>query len=130
MADTSPLMQALSTSELRYRALFNAIDQGFCIIEFLDGPHGTLSDYVHIEANPAYARHTGIPNVVGQKLRDMVPAEADDWLARYRPVLETGKSIRFEQMLRDLEMVRSKLGTPGAAKRVATMALELAQVPR
>ena len=45
-----------SPSEARYHALFNAIDEGFCVIEFLDGPHGKLSDYVHIEANPAYAR--------------------------------------------------------------------------
>jgi len=91
--------EVLRERDRRYRALFEAIDEGFCIIEFLDGPHGPLSDYVHVEANPAYARHAGIPNVVGQKLRDMVPDEADDWLARYRPVLETGRPIRFEQEL-------------------------------
>ena len=71
----------------RYRTLFETMDEGFCIIEFFDGPHGPLSDYIHIEANAAYARHTGIPDVVGQKLREMVPAEADDWLARYGEVL-------------------------------------------
>ena len=62
-----------------YQTLFDSMDEGFCVIEFLDGPHGPLSDYVHIEANPAYARHAGIPNVVGQKLREMVPDEADAW---------------------------------------------------
>src|SRR4029453_7501834 len=67
----------------RYRAVFDAIDDGFCIIEFFDGPHGPLSDYVHIEANPAYAVHAGIPNVVGQKLREMVPDEADGWAELY-----------------------------------------------
>ena len=46
---------ALADSEERYRTLFNSMDEGFCIIEFLDGPHGPLSDYIHIEANPAYA---------------------------------------------------------------------------
>ena len=91
--------EALRESERRYHALFETMDEGFCIIEFLDGPHGPLSDYVHVEANPAYARHAGIPNVVGQKLREMVPDEADDWIARYRPVLETGQPIRFEQEL-------------------------------
>ena len=45
---------ALADSEQRYRTLFDSIDEGFCIIEFFDGPHGPLSDYVHIEANPAY----------------------------------------------------------------------------
>jgi signal transduction histidine kinase/ActR/RegA family two-component response regulator len=91
--------EALRDSEAKYHTLFHSMDEGFCIIEFLDGPHGPLSDYVHVEANPAYARHAGIPNVVGQRLREMVPDEADDWIARYRPVLVTGEPIRFQQDL-------------------------------
>jgi PAS domain S-box-containing protein len=86
-------------SETRYRALFDTIDEGFCIIEFLDGPDGPLSDYVHVEANPAYERHAGISNVVGQKVRDMVPLEAEGWVQRYRHVLLTGEPIRFEREL-------------------------------
>jgi signal transduction histidine kinase/ActR/RegA family two-component response regulator len=82
-----------------YRFLFDTMDEGFCIIEFFDGPHGPLSDYVHILANAAYAKHAGIPNVVGQKLREMVPDEADDWVARYGEVLRTGEPLQFEQEL-------------------------------
>jgi PAS domain S-box-containing protein len=83
----------------QYRTLFNSMDEGFCVIEFFDGPHGPLSDYVHVDANPAYARHAGIPDVVGQKLREMVGEEADSWAARYGAVLATGQPIRFEQEL-------------------------------
>ncbi|MCY1670234.1 ATP-binding protein [Novosphingobium sp. SL115] len=82
-----------------YRVLFENMDDGFCVIEFVDGPHGPLSDYVHLIANPAYERHTGIPNVVGQYLRQMVPAEADDWIAFYGKVLHTGEPIRFRNEL-------------------------------
>jgi PAS domain S-box-containing protein len=83
----------------QYRTLFDSMDEGFCIIEFFDGPHGPLSDYVHVDANTAYARHAGIPNVVGQKLREMVGDEADSWADRYGAVLRTGQPIRFEQEL-------------------------------
>ncbi|GGB29632.1 hybrid sensor histidine kinase/response regulator [Sphingomonas metalli] len=83
----------------RYRTLFEAMDEGFCIIEFLDGPEGPLSDYVHVEANPAYTRNAGIPDVVGQRVRQMVPDEAGDWVERYGAVLRTGKPIRFEREL-------------------------------
>jgi signal transduction histidine kinase len=83
----------------RYRTLFEAMDEGFCIIEFIDGPHGPLSDYVHIEANAAYTINAGIPDVVGQKVREMVGEEANDWVARYGGVLESGLPIRFEREL-------------------------------
>lgn len=82
-----------------FRFLFDTMDAGFCIIEFCDGPHGPLSDYVHVLANAAYARHAGIANVVGQSVREMVPDEADDWVARYGAVLRTGEPLQFEQEL-------------------------------
>src|SRR5205085_3240360 len=74
----------LRDSESKYRTLFKTMDEGFCIIEFVDGPEGPLSDYVHLEANDAYARHAGIENVVGQKVREMVPDEASEWVRLYR----------------------------------------------
>jgi PAS domain S-box-containing protein len=86
-------------NERRYQALFNAIDEGFCIIEFIDGPAGPLSDYIHVEANPAYAENAGIPDVVGQRVRDMVPDEAEGWVKLYRDVLITGTPVRFEKEL-------------------------------
>jgi signal transduction histidine kinase len=108
--------QAHHEDERRYRALFESMDEGFCVIEFFDGPFGPLSDYVHVMANAAYERHAGIPNVVGQKLREMVPAEADAWVARYGAVLRTGQPIRFEQELvatgRHLELSSFRIEPP------------------
>jgi signal transduction histidine kinase/ActR/RegA family two-component response regulator len=116
--------EALAASEDRYRTLFDSIDEGFCIIEFFDGPHGPLSDYIHIEANPAYAEHAGIPNVVGQKLREMVGEEADAWVARYGGVLKSGKPIRFEQELvatgRHLELAAFRI-EPASRRQVAVL---------
>ncbi len=115
---------ALADSEQRYRTLFNSIDEGFCIIEFFDGPHGPLSDYVHIEANPAYTLHAGIPDVVGQKLREMVPDEADGWAELYGGVLRTGVPIRFERELvatgRYLELAAFRI-EPASRRQVAVL---------
>ncbi|WP_445678776.1 ATP-binding protein [Radicibacter daui] len=87
--------------EARYRALFEAIDDGFCIIQFIDGPHGPLSDYVHVEANSGYERHTGIPDIVGKTVYDVAPSEGDAWVKLYREVLDTGRPIRFEREFAD-----------------------------
>ena len=116
--------EALADSEVRYRTLFDSIDEGFCIIEFFDGPHGPLSDYVHVEANPAYTRHAGIPNVVGQKVREMVPDEADGWVELYRGVLTSGEPIRFERELvatgRYLELAAFRV-EPASRRQVAVL---------
>ncbi|HUD29167.1 MAG TPA: PAS domain-containing protein [Novosphingobium sp.] len=90
-------VDALARSEERYRALFEAVDDGFCIIEFFDGPHGPLSDYVHVEANAGYERQSGIPGVVGVTLRELEPDDAEGWAELYGKVLRTGEAIRFER---------------------------------
>lgn len=103
MQEARKLLQTQETlreSEARYRALFENIDEGFCVIEFIDGPYGPLSDYVHIEANPAYMRHSGIADIVGKTGRgELTTSEADLWVATFRRVLETGEPARFERGL-------------------------------
>ncbi|MCR6503059.1 response regulator [Shinella sp. CPCC 101442] len=89
-------------AEIRYRTLFEAIDDGFCIIGFIDGPQGPLSDYLHLEANLGYARQTGLPDVVGKRLREIEPDNADVWLDIYGGVLRTGEPVRFEQEFRSI----------------------------
>ncbi|HET6555330.1 MAG TPA: ATP-binding protein [Dyella sp.] len=91
--------QRLATSEAKYRALFESVDEGFCVIELLDGPHGALSDYIHVEANPAYEINSGIPRIVGRRLRELIPDDADGWIDIYRRVLLTGEPVRFEREL-------------------------------
>ncbi|MRX08654.1 response regulator [Pseudoduganella sp. FT25W] len=91
------LEEQLALSSVRRHALFEAIDDGFCIIQFIDGPHGPLSDYVHIEANSGYERHTGIGNIIGKRLREIEPDHAQTWLDLYGKVLLTGEPARFEQ---------------------------------
>lgn len=116
IADENDNTSSVAVAEVRdrYRLLFEAMDEGFCIIEFFDGPHDPLSDYIHIEANAAYERHAGIPNVVGQKLREMVGDEADGWVELYGSVLRTGNVIRFQRELvatgRHLEVSSFRIG--------------------
>ena len=109
--------EALAHSEGRYRALFDAIEDGFCIIEFQGDPHGPLSDYLHVEANPGYERQTGIADVVGRTIRELAPEEADGWVKLYGGVLRTGQPIRFEREFaaagRHIEVSAARIEPPG-----------------
>ncbi len=124
---------AVLESETRYKALFSAMDEGFCIIEFIDGPEGPLSDYVHVEANAAYAKNAGIPDVVGQKVRQMVGREAQEWVDLYKGVLDTGTPIRFEKELeatgRWLELSAFRV-EPISRKQVAVLFNDLTERKR
>lgn len=117
-------LEDLRESEGRFRTLFETMDEGFAVIEFLDGPGGPMSDYIHIQANPAYERHAGIANVVGQKVREMVPDEAEEWVNLYRQVLVTGQPIRFERELlktgRHLELAAFRV-EPETRREVAVI---------
>lgn len=83
----------------RYRFLFETMEEGFCIIQFIAGADGRWVDYHHLMANPAYCRHAGLPDVVGRTLREVIPDEADIWLERFGHVARTGEPIYFEHEL-------------------------------
>ncbi len=114
----------LAESENRYRSLFEAMDEGLCVIEFIDGPHGPLSDYVHVEANPGYERQTGISNIVGKTLRTIAPEEADGWIELYGSVLRTGQPIRFDRYFavvgRHIEVSSARIG-PSERRQVSVL---------
>jgi PAS domain S-box-containing protein len=116
--------RALAVSEERYRALFQAIDDGFCIIEFCDGPHGPLSDYVHVEANPGYGRQSGIEGIVGKTVREVAPDEADGWVQIFREVLRTGEPIRCERLFevagRHIEVSAARI-EPASRRQVSVL---------
>ncbi len=88
----------LRASEQRYRTLFEAIDQGFCVLELcLDAPDGRI-DYRVEEANPAFHDRTGFPEaILGRWLREAAPDLEEHWYEAYASVARTGESIRFEQ---------------------------------
>ncbi len=64
---------ALRGSEARYRALFEAIDEGFCIIEKVDTKPGAPIDFRYVTANPAFAAQTGLPTWLEKPSEERFP---------------------------------------------------------
>ncbi len=91
--------RALRESEERYRSLFNSIDEGFCVIEKVAGDAGEPLDFRYLEVNPAFAVHSGMLDVVGRTIRELLPDEPEDWFVIYDSVCRTGKPLRFEREL-------------------------------
>ena len=87
---------ALSEKSARYKALFDSIDQGFCIIEVLF-EENRPKDYRFLEVNPAFEKHSGLKEAQGKWVRDLVPGHEEHWLEIYGKIVLTGEPARFEQ---------------------------------
>ncbi len=85
----------LAESERRFRTLFESMDQGFCVIE-VSFFEGQPNDYRFVELNPAFERHSGLPqDLLGKSIRETVPGLEEFWFDTYGRVAVTGKPTRF-----------------------------------
>jgi PAS domain S-box-containing protein len=91
---------ALREREEQYRALFNSIDEGFCLFELIYDNYGRAVDWVYLEANPAFERQTGWHNPVGKRVRELQPDLEDLWFETFAQIVATGEPIRFTENTR------------------------------
>lgn len=110
--------QRLEAKEARYRALFESIDEGFCVVKVLREPDGWVRDYRFEEANDAFTLHTGLKDAVGKTMRELVPDHDEHWFSIYDRVARTGEATRFVQeakaMKRWFDVYATRLGGPGS----------------
>src|SRR6476646_1300732 len=86
--------EALRDREERYRTLFDAMDEGYCIIEVLFDAQKQPVDYRFIEVNGSFERQAGMHDVIGKRMLEFVPAIESHWLQNYGKVALTGDGIR------------------------------------
>ena len=124
LREAGPAGAVLRESEARYRALFEAIDTGFCIIEVkFDGEQRPI-DYRFVEVNPAFAGQTGLADAVGKWMRELAPDHEQHWFDIYGRIALTGEAVRFENVAAALgrwyDVYAFRIGEPGA-HRVAIL---------
>jgi two-component sensor histidine kinase len=82
--------------ERRYRAIFDAVNAGFCIVDVLFDEAGRPIDYQFMETNQQFGAQTGISDAVGRTMREIAPDHEEKWFELYGGVALTGQPIRFE----------------------------------
>jgi len=112
--------RVLSSAEAEYRAVFESMDEGICIIEMIFDEHRVPVDFRYIEVNPAFERHSGMRNVVGRTVRELVPDIEPLWIERYGHVALTGIPTRFQSSVAGLQrwfdLNAIRIGDPAEAR--------------
>ncbi|MBD0255160.1 MAG: PAS domain-containing protein [Cytophagales bacterium] len=120
-------------SEAKYRGLFEAMDQGFCIMEMIFDAGNDPVDYRFLEINPVFEQQTGLKDAVAKTARELVPDLEAHWFEIYGKVALTGEAIRFEEgspaMGRWFEVYAFRLGDSGSRK-VAVLFTDISQRKR
>ncbi len=111
-------------------ALIETMDDGFGLIEMVDDADGRAIDYRFIEANHAFARHTGLVDSVGKTARDLVPGLEQGWVDTYDAIARSGVARRFEEgseaMGRWFTVYASPIDHPGK-RRVALLFTDITE---
>ncbi|MDN7024082.1 PAS domain S-box protein [Methanoculleus sp. FWC-SCC1] len=96
ITDRKRMEEAVRESGEKYRTLFEAIDEGFCVIEVLFDEADCPVDYRFLETNRAFERQTGIKDAVGRRMREIAPEHEEHWFQIYGKIALTGEPVRFE----------------------------------
>ena len=89
--------EKIIVSEARYRSLFDNILDAFMVIDFSFDASGKPVNYTFVSTNPAFEVQTGLTNVVGKTILEIMPEIEKEWMEGYGNVAITGEPAKFEQ---------------------------------
>ena len=110
--------EALRESEAKYRSIFESVDEGFTVQELITDDNDRAIDFIFREANNAFARHTGIQDIVGKRAGELVAPIEPHWLDAMTQAYQTGEPTRTEgyhaALNRWLTLHFARIGGPGS----------------
>ena len=91
--------RSLGESETRFRRLFDAMNEGVAYCLMLYEAQGRADDFVYQSVNPAFARLTGLEDVEGRRVTEVIPtikAETPELFETYGRVARSGVPAEFD----------------------------------
>ena len=95
-------VEALEANEARYRRLFESTREGFCVLEPIRGPEGTVVDARYAEVNPAFERQSGLEDIEGRRVSEVLPGLELVWMKHIVHVVESGEAASCTEYVGDL----------------------------
>jgi len=105
VTDRKTEQEAAWKSAARYQTLFEMLMNGFAYCRMIYGADGKAVDFEYVNVNKAFETQTGLKDVEGKKVSEVVPGilESDPALIeRYGRVASTGTPEKFEIFVKAL----------------------------
>lgn len=89
---------APALSEAHCRELFSRIREGFFVAELIRDDEGRAVDFVFLEVNDAFTRHTGLSTeaALGRRVSEAIAGVPAELVQRYGAVVDSGEPAAFE----------------------------------
>lgn len=93
------IAQLEAQSEQEYRSLFDSMDEGFALMEFVRDGRGRIIDCRILDANPAFRSDFGISREQAPlcTVRELLRHQSDPFIEEYIRVVQTGRARRLER---------------------------------
>lgn len=80
----------------KYRNIINSMDEGYCLLEIIFNEAGECVDYRYLDTNPVFEEQSGMKDVLGKTINELVPDSEPFSKKVYGRVAQTGESERIE----------------------------------
>ncbi len=90
--------ECLRNNEEQYRALFANMQNGFAHCQMMFDRAGQAVDFIYLKVNAAFTRMTGLKNVVGRRVTEIIPGirkAHPELFETYARVTRTGQPEQF-----------------------------------
>jgi len=118
ITERKKMEERLRQSEERYHSLFQSMMEGFAYCKMIFDENGRPVDFVYIDVNSAFRPLTGLEDVVGKKVSEVIPGIKEtnpEMFEIYGRVASTGKSEKFEVDVKPLG-IRLNISVSSPAK--------------
>ena len=99
------MFNKIKNSEKKYELLFNNMTVAFSFHKMIYDKNRKPKDYIFIDVNPYFEKITGLKkdNIVGKRVKDILPETEEYWVETYGKVAETNEPIFYQNYSKELD---------------------------
>jgi len=127
LSENKRIQKELAQNKEKYQSLFENMQEDFALHEMITDEDGKPVDYRYLEVNKAFMENTGLGDVRGKTIKEILPGIEDKWIETYGKVVTEGISIDFESYSQELNRYYKVFAYSPQKNRFASIFLDITE---